>query len=141
MKRLTLISVLFFMAAACDGSRVWSDRLTDELLDYPEISVVDFNVAGNIVCPKCIEGEVDVVGVRVEVMPKDDPLHDALAVRMLDGVGPFTISNLRYKEGAGLRIICHIYTSVSFDDAGMTKEASVNVPDSDGETVAVTINF
>lgn len=135
------IIAMFVMFAACDGRGGWSDPLTNELLDYPEIKVVDFNVAGTIVCPRCSDGEIDVVGARVEVQPLDDPLHDALAVRMLDGIGPFAISNLRYRAGVKLRILCHIYTSTEPDNIGMTRDVESSVPNNDDETIAVTINF
>jgi hypothetical protein len=138
---LFLLVVFVFFAASCERrGAYWGDRLYDELVGYGHVEQINFNIAGNIVCPRCDEGEINVVGVHVEVVPQDSPM-DVLALRMFDGVGPFTISNLRYKPGVTLSLECHIYTSVDPDGIGYTKKAEVNVPDDDGDTATVTINF
>ena len=138
---VVVVAGALFLSAACNGGGKWNNQLYNELLDYPEIKLVSFTVVGNVVCQQCLDGDIDVVAMRVEVLPKDNPLAQPLAVRMIDGASPFTISNLRYKPGAPLDVLFHLYTSTSLEDPGIGKTTEISVPGDDGETVAVTINF
>jgi len=139
MCSLAACAVMWIFSGACsDRHGSSSDPLTDELVQYEEIPLVTFNIVGTTICAPCDTSTKPIVGVAIQVVPKDNPLTE-LALSMFDNVGPFTISNLRYKKGATLTLHAHLYTTSS--DIGYTKDAEVVVPAGDGETAAVTINF
>ena len=131
-------AVWLFSGACSDRHGGSYDPLTNELLHYQEIPLVNFDIVGTTICAPCDKSTEPIVGVAIQVIPKDEPLTE-LALSMLDNVGPFTIPNLRYKKGATLTLHAHVYTSTT--DIGYTKDAEVVVPAGDGDTVAVTINF
>ncbi len=132
------VAALIAAGWGCSDRGRWTDELVDELATYEQIELVTFNIAGTIICDRCTAGEIDVMAVKVEVIPQDDPLKE-LAIKMFDNVGPFTIPNLRYKKGVRLTIHCGIYTGL--DTASYSKSAEVTVPDEDGDTVAVSVTF
>ena len=74
----------------------------------------------------------------VEVTPKSDPTR-MLGAKMFDGPGPFTVPNIRWQSGVALKLTAMIFTGV--DKVLYTKYVEVTVPDEDGETVAVSVNF
>ena len=57
-----------------------------------------------------------------------------------DGLGPFTIPNVRYKTGVQLTLYCRLYTG-GLDSAGYSTDVGLTVPDEDGDVVAVTVGF
>ena len=143
MKRQTsaLVAVLLLAAVAwgcSDSKSTWGDRFHDEMLTYEEQKVVTFSITGNLNCDRCEDEELSVAGIMVEVIPKADPTN-ILAAKMYDGTGPFTVSNIRWQSGSELTITAMVFTSV--DKIQFTEYENVIVPDEDGASVAVTINF
>lgn len=135
---LAAVAVIAFSGACCDKSG-WNDPLVDELADYDEIELATFTIAGNAACPKCIEKDLDVTGMKIEVIPMDDPSRE-IGIYMFDGLGPFTIPNVRYKVGVQLTLYCRLYTG-GLDSAGYSTDVGLTVPENDGDVVAVTVGF
>ena len=143
MKRYMSACVALLMLAAvawgCSGGgSKWGDRFHDEMLNYEEQDVVTFNIAGTSTCARCETDNLSVAGVMVEVTPKNDPTK-MLGAKMFDGTGPFTIPNIRWQSGVTLKLTAMIFADV--DNVLYTKYVEVIVPDEDGETVAVSVNF
>lgn len=136
---LALLAALAFGCSSGRKGGYWGDQHTTELLNYEEIPQIDFNLSGVVNCPKCLEDNLSIAGVLIEVTPKDDPLH-MLTVKTFDGLGPFHISGLRFGPGKVLTLYCYLLGG----DEGeylRSEKIDVEVPDGDGETAAVTINF
>ena len=136
---IALVVLVAFSGACSDKGGGWSDPLVDELADYDEIELTTFNIAGNIGCQRCLEKDIDITGVKIEVIPMDDPSRE-LGIYMFDGLGPFSIPNVRYKTGVGLTLYCRLYTG-GLDNIGYSTDVGLTVPEDDGATVAVTVEF
>lgn len=133
------LATLVAVAWGCSGSRgTWGDRFHDEMLNYEEQDVVNFNISGTTTCARCETDNLSVAGVMIEVTPKNDPTK-MLGAKMFDGVGPFTIPNIRWQSGTTLHLTAMIFADV--DNVLYTEEQDVVVPDGDGKTVAVSVNF
>jgi hypothetical protein len=131
--------LLVTLAWGCsDNKSKWGDEFYDEMLNYEEQKVATFNITGTLNCERCVDGDLPVAGIMVEVIPKADPTN-ILAAKMFDGTGPFTVSNIRWKSGDELTITAMVFTEV--DKVQFTEHETVIVPDEDGDSVAVTINF
>ena len=143
MKRNTsaLFAVLLLAAVAwgCSGNdSKWGDRCHDEMLTYEDQPVATFSITGTLNCERCVDGDLPIAGIMIEVIPKGDPTN-MLAAKMFDGTGPFTVPNIRWKSGTELTITAMVFAAV--DKIEFTEHETVIVPDEDGDTVSVTINF
>jgi hypothetical protein len=130
------LALLAALAFGCSSGRKGH---LDELLSYEEIPLVDFNLSGVISCQKCLDDDLSISGVLIEVTPKDDPLS-MLAVKTFDGLGSFYIPDLRFEPGKMLLLYCYILGGEDGDYL-RSEKVEVDVPDEDGGTAAVTINF
>lgn len=143
MKRLipALVAGILLIAVTwgcSSGKSSWGDKFYDEILNYEEQNVVTFNIAGTTICARCEESDDPVTGVMIEVTLKNDPTR-MLGAKMFDGTGLFIVPNMRWQSGVALKLTAMIFSGV--DKVLYTEHVDVTVPDEDGETVAVTINF
>ncbi len=136
---LAAVALVAFSGACSGRSSDWNQPLYDELLDYDEVELATFTITGNAECPKCLEKDIDVTGMKIEVIPADDPSKE-IGIYMFDGLGPFTIPDLRYEVGVKLTLYCRLYTG-GFDSAGYSTDVGLTVPENDGDVVAVTVEF
>lgn len=130
--------VLLLWSLGCSG-RVHDPRLEGALLDYEDVELATYSVSGNAVCSTCGPSD-NFVGLQVSLYVKSDPTDD-LAVETFDGLGHFEIKNLRTQTGAVIVMQGNLFRDDSVDAAPVTARTEFTAPDSDGDTVAVTLDF
>lgn len=141
MSRGAIVTIAAMAAAAlmyagCSGGAP-KPTLEENLLDYSEVETVSFSIAGHASCPTCYDDDLgQVLGLEVEVTPAGDPMH-TMALRVFDGLGPFSISGLAAPAGASIEVIGTLRRT----QAAMNSLVQVPVPDEDDEIVALTLNF
>lgn len=137
---LGLAGILLW-SAACSGRSTTGDPMLDELLSVPEDDIVTFSLAGTAACRRCLEDEIPIAALMIEVAPVGDSTS-TLAMEAFEGLGPFSFSGLRYGKGMELEVRGTLYTEGSPDEASaMRSSVVVDVPDSEGATAAFIINF
>jgi len=133
-----VLSALLWWSMGCSG-KVHDGTLEGNLLDYDKAEPVSFVVSGDATCSTCGPAE-NFVGMQVEIYLKSDPTQD-LAIKMFDGLGHFEVQNLRTYKGAPTVIEGRLYWNDSINTPPLTARAEFTVPDNDGDTVSVTLDF
>ena len=133
---IAAIAAAALMYVGCSGG---APKLTleENILDYPDVEMVSFSIAGHASCPTCYEDDLgQVLGLEVEVAPASDPMH-TMALRIFDGLGPFSISGLRAPAGSSIEVLGTLRRS----QTTMHSLVQAKAPDEDGEAIALTLNF
>ena len=110
------------------------------MLQYPEVVLNAFTLAGQALCPDCQLRGFKVGALKVEVYPLDDPTT-TLAFNVLDGEGPFSF-DLRYVPDARLKVVGTLISEGAPDTAAsIVATQEVIVPREEDQTVPVTLTF
>lgn len=124
------------MYAGCSGGAP-KPTLEENIMDYPKVEMVSFSIAGHASCLTCYDdGLGQVLGLEVEITPAGDPMH-TMALRIFDGLGPFSISGLSAPAGSSIEVTGTLRRS----QTTMHSLVQAKAPDEDGDTVALTLNF
>lgn len=130
------IAAAVLMYAGCSGGAP-KPTLEGNLLDYPEVEMVSFSIAGHASCNTCYDDDLgQILGLEVEVAPAGDPMH-SMTLRIFDGLGPFSISGLRAPAGSSIEVIGTLRRT----QATMHSLVEAEIPDDDGDVLALTLNF
>lgn len=134
MKRILIIpAVALAFFGACSGGAV-KPTLEENLLDYPEVEMVTFDISGTMACSDCPDEEP--IGVEVEARLANDPLH-SMGVRLYDGMGPFHFSELRGPAEEAVEVL----GTLRYSGFSRRATANANIPGDDGGAIGVTLNF
>jgi hypothetical protein len=127
------------LATGCSGSGAYRPSLEANLLTYPEADLVSFTLSGTATCPTCT-GQEPVIGLQVELLFQGDPLH-TVALETFDGLGPFSIGNLRGPKGMKLDVTGRLYLDNVSESAALQATAVATIPNDDDDVVSVVLNF
>ncbi len=135
LKAAALTAMLLLATVSCSGKTPYYNT-SDAFTRYPEAELSTFSIFGTAACNSC-RGK-DITALQVEVVPADDPTK-SLTMDVFDGLGSFSFSDIRYGKGAKLTV----YGKLIFGNGntGIETDAGIEVPDSDGDTVSVVLNF
>ena len=87
------------------------------MLQTEDISAVSFSIVGNVICPTCKAENFPAGHMEVDLASKNDPTQE-IDFQLLEKMGPFGFSNLRFRKGAVVTI-----TTAVFKDNSDTMEA------------------
>lgn len=138
--RILLLFLLlpFLFALSCDGNGQQYENTTEALTRYSEIPMVDFSISGTANCATCRSSNLEVKTLQIEVVAKESPTT-VLASETFDGLGSFSISNLRYR--ANLELTVYGTLIVGSSPIEMDSSIDIMVPENNGGVVSCILNF
>ncbi|MBI4212548.1 MAG: hypothetical protein HY540_07925 [Deltaproteobacteria bacterium] len=140
MKILLLFVLTLFSCTDEPARRITGDALRDELLNVREIKIVNFSISGQAACERCLRENIPITGLQIEVYASNDPMT-TLASGIFNGLGPFSISNMKAAKDAELEINAMLYRGSIDASSAWLASAKIKVPEDDGEVVTVVLNF
>ncbi len=135
---LSLLTAVLFLAACSGGER--KNTLDGTMWDATDLEAITVSLAGEAKCPRCLEDEIPITGLQVEVIHQNDPMH-MTALRTYDGLGPFSISNIQVVPNATLEVMGTLYRQTSTGTSPIRGYAAVEVPNDDGQVIPFTLTF
>lgn len=128
------VALVIFGHMGCSGDR------TKTLFDYPKGEAVAFTISGTATCNVCTDDQLPVVGMQVEVLPKDDPTT-SFGFKSFEGLGAFSLSGLSAEPGRRLEVRGTLFLEGTAEPSSISAYGEVTAPDHDGGSVALVLKF
>ena len=138
---MLILAVGCYWSFSCSGGDARKSTLEGNLLDYDEVNVVRFDIKGNATCQKCLDDEIPIAAMRLEIYPEGGPL-DRMELKIYDNLGDFEFKEVAGYEGQTLKLDGLLWRD---SDSGWITAAygyaKFTVPDSDGDIVNIDLIF
>lgn len=138
-KKVFIVCALCLTFLNCSGERR-SGAMEDGLIDYDTSDIVTYSVSGVASCPACAQNGISIIGLDVEIASKDN-LANPTGPWVFGGLGPFSIRNIKGIAGEKMVVSGILLMESSSGTASMSGRAEYTVPDDEGDTISVTLNF